>query len=284
MKLIADSGATKTDWVLIEDSGLARSFQTAGLNPYYTDSKGIEQVLQKELLPFVNAEWIRELVFYGAGCSSFEKAMVVEDALELFFREAEITVHTDLLGSARALFGDSCGIACILGTGSNSGYYDGKQIAHRIPSLGYFFGDEGSAAHLGKTFLKMYLMGKVPDEVRELFGQQHALTRDSVLDAVYRQPYPNRYLASFSSFLAEHNGHQYIRKMVTECFREFFVLFILDYPEHRDHEAGFTGAVAFHFEEILRELSLEMGVRMGKVLKSPVNGMAMYHGAQKFPF
>ena len=161
MILIADSGATKSDWVLINNNGEHTSFQMVGLNPYYVDTKEIVNIISKELIPFIENKEVKEVFFYGAGCSSVYKCLTVEDALITLFKNAEITIESDLLGTARALFGENEGIACIMGTGSNSCFYDGDKIVENVMSLGYFFGDEGSGAHMGKLFIKDYLLGNL---------------------------------------------------------------------------------------------------------------------------
>jgi N-acetylglucosamine kinase-like BadF-type ATPase len=277
MKLIADSGATKSDWMIIDDAGEQMSFQLVGMNPFYVDTNEIVNIISKELIPFINAKAIKQVFFYGAGCSSVFKGMVIEEALSKLFRNAEINIDSDLMGSARALFGDREGIACILGTGSNSCYFNGEKIVENVMSLGYFFGDEGSGAHMGKLFLKDYLLGNLPKELEAKFKKDYNYTRDNILDAIYNLPFPNRFLASFSEFYADNLSNKYIFDLVTNSFREFFINQIEKYQKHKLLPLSFTGSVAFYFEALLRKIASEFGVKIEKILRSPINALSEYH-------
>ena len=277
MILVADSGATKSDWVLINNNGDHARFQLVGLNPYYVDTKEIGDILSKELIPFIENKAVKKVFFYGAGCSSVYKCMTVEDALIKLFKNAEITIESDLLGAARALFGEEEGIACILGTGSNSCYYNGSKIVENVMSLGYFFGDEGSGAHMGKLFIKDYLLGKLPKEINDAFKKEYNYSRDNILDAIYNLPFPNRYLASFSEFYADNFSNKYIFDLVTNSFREFFINQIEQYKKHKDIPIRFTGSVAYYFEALLRQIAIEFEVNVGKILRSPIDALAEYH-------
>lgn len=277
MKLIADSGATKSDWILLNGDEEPIRFQLIGLNPFYVDTLEIEKILSKELTPYIENEKIQKVIFYGAGCSSVFKCMTVEDALNKQFENAEITVESDLLGACRALFKDKEGIACILGTGSNSCLYDGQKIVENIPSLGYFFGDEGSGAHLGKIFLKDYLLGHLPKDIDTAFKAIHNYNRDNILDAIYNLPFPNRYLASFCEFYADHLSNKYVFEMVSNSFREFFTNQIKQYSNYKKRPVSFVGSVAFFFEPLLRQIASEFEVKIEQVLRSPINALADYH-------
>ena len=277
MILVADSGASKSDWVLIDNAGEQMSFQLVGLNPFYVDTKKIETILSKELTPFIESKKVEKIYFYGAGCSSVFKSMTVEDALFKIFRNAEVVIESDLLGAARALFGEEEGIACILGTGSNSCYYDGKKVVENVMSLGYFFGDEGSGAHMGKLFLKDYMLGNLPKDVNSAFKKEFNYTRDNILDAIYNLPFPNRYLASFCEFYSDHLSNKYVFELVTNSFREFFINQIEQYKKHKDVPISFVGSVAYYFEQMLRQIGTEFEVKIDKVLRSPINALAEYH-------
>ena len=277
MKLIADSGASKSDWILIQNSGEKLGFQLAGLNPYYLSTTETVDILSKELTPFIEAEKVNELYFYGAGCSSVYKCMMMEDAFQQLFEHAKTNIESDLLGSARALFGKSEGIACILGTGSNACYYDGNTIADNIISLGYFFGDEGSGAHMGKNFIREYLLKKIPENINTDFKKYFNYTRDNILDAVYNLPFPNRFLASFGEFYAEHINDPYIRNLVTNSFREFFENQLCNLKNYKDLPVSFTGSVAFYFEPTLRKVAKEFEVQIDQILRTPINALAEYH-------
>ncbi len=277
MILIADSGATKTDWILMDQGGEAMSLVTPGLNPFYLDSKQIIKILNKELIPFIESKKINEIYFYGAGCASVYKAMTVEDALVNLFRNASIKIESDLFGAARALFGNREGIACILGTGSNSCHYDGNKIIENVASLGYFFGDEGSGAHMGRIFIKDYLTGSLPKEIHDAFKKEYNYSRDNILDAVYNLPFPNRYLASFCSFYADHLSNKYIYQLVTDSFREFFINQLEKYSKYKDVPVSFVGSVSYYFEYQLRQIAIEFEVNVGRLLRSPIKALAEFH-------
>jgi len=277
MILVADSGASKSDWILIDGSNDFLSFQLVGLNPYYLSTKETEDILSKELIPFIEGKRIEKLFFYGAGCSSVYKCMLLEDAFQKLFTNAEIQIESDLLGSARALFGEQEGIACILGTGSNSCYFDGNKIAENIISLGYFFGDEGSGAHMGRIFIKDFLLQNLPEALSNSFKSQHNYTRDNILDAVYNLPFPNRFLASFCEFYADNLSDKYIFELITNSFREFFINQVEKYKKFQKVPLSFTGSVAFHFEPILRQVANEFDLKIEQILKTPIKALAEYH-------
>lgn len=277
MILIADSGATKSDWILIDKSQEHMNFRLVGLNPYYLSTSETIDILSKELTPFIETKKISKLFFYGAGCSSLYKCMILEDAFQSVFKNAEIRIESDLLGSARALFGDSEGVACILGTGSNSCYYDGEKIADNIVSLGYFFGDDGSGAHMGKTFIKDYLLGRLPAGLDADFRKKFNYTRDNILDAVYNLPFPNRFLASFCEFFADHLSEKYIFNLVTDSFREFFINQVEKYDQYKTLPISFTGSVAYYFEPLLRQVGTEFGLHIERIMRSPIKALAEYH-------
>ena len=277
MILIADSGATKSDWILMYEDEEQMRFQLVGLNPFYVDTIEIVTILSKELTPYIENKKIQQIFFYGAGCSSVFKCMTVEEALIKLFANAEIVVESDLLAAGRALFKDQEGIACILGTGSNSCLFDGNEIVENITSLGYFFGDEGSGAHMGKGFLKDYLLGKIPQEIETAFKKDYNYNRDNILDAIYNLPFPNRFLASFCEFYADHLSNKYIFDMVSSSFREFFINQIKQYKGYKKLPVSFVGSVAFFFEPLLRQIAAEFEVKIDKVLRSPINALAEYH-------
>jgi len=277
MILIADSGATKSDWILMNEDSEQMRFQLVGLNPFYVDTIEIENILSKELTPYIENNKIEQIYFYGAGCASVFKCMTVEEALNKLFENADIVVESDMLGAGRALFTDREGIACILGTGSNSCLFDGTNIVENITSLGYFFGDEGSGAHLGKIFLKDYLLGNLPKEIEADFKQNYNYNRDNILDAIYNLPFPNRFLASFCEFYADHLSNKYIFDMVSNSFREFFTNQIKQYKGYKKLPVSFVGSVAFFFEPLLRQIAGEFKVKIDQVLRSPIDALADYH-------
>ncbi len=284
--LIAESGSTKTDWVLVEAAvGEQIRFTTCGLNPYFLSEEEACSVfteVRQRIRPYLNGELaLSGLRFYGAGCSP-EKIPWMQHLLYSHFTLpslTEVEVAGDLLAAARALCGTEPGIACILGTGSNSCYYDGEFIAEHIPSLGYILGDEGSGAVLGKQFLGDLLKRQLPDSLRDQFQERYALTLGEIIERVYREPYPNRFLAGFSPFIHEHMHLPSVKKLVKNAFASFFERNILAYQECCDAcEIHCTGSIAYHFQDTLREVGHSMGLRVAKITKSPLNGLIRYHG------
>jgi glucosamine kinase len=277
MKFIADSGATKSDWMLIDQSIEKMSFQLSGMNPFYIGSDKIIKILNHDIVPFVDTRKISEVHFYGSGCSSFNKKMVIEEAIQKVFKNSKITVESDLLGAARALFGKERGLACILGTGSNSCYYNGEVIEKTLPSLGYFFADEGSGAHMGKIFIKDFLSGNLPPHIMESFEREFKYTRDNILDAIYNLPFPNRFLASFCDFYSDHLSDKYIFELVTNSFREFFINHVEKYANYQEVPVSFVGSVAYFFEPLLRKIGVEFEVKIDRIVRSPIAGLIGYH-------
>lgn len=277
MILIADGGSTKTDWRLIKEGREYKKVQTSGFNPYLVGSDEIEAILWKELQPYIDNNGISAVYYYGAGCSTPVKNMIVENAFEKIFPNAKIYVSHDLLAASHALCGDEEGIAAILGTGSNSCYYDGKDIKDGIFSLGYFFGDEGSGAYLGKQFLIAFLHKELPEEIEKKFNEKYPMSRESILDSVYTKPAPSRFLASFSNFINDNRDHPYIYNLIAQAFREFYKYQICCYARHKEVPVHFVGSVAYHYSDILTTIGLEFGVKTGKFIKAPIDGLVEYH-------
>lgn len=277
MMLIADSGSTKTDWCLIDDKGDKRNMQTIGINPYHMNSAAIKEVLDKELYPYLYPDSITEIYYYGAGCSTERKCRTIDSVLQDFFTKANIEVHHDLLGAARALCGNERGIACILGTGSNSCLYDGNEIVQNAISLGYLFGDEGSGAHMGKQLIIDYFQDEVPGEIVEQFKARFNPTVESILDAVYNQPRPSRFLASFSPFILENIGHPYMRNLVSGSFDDFFSKNVSKYADYQSIKVNFVGSIAYYFKDILLESAAKSGISTNKIYRSAIEGLIDYH-------
>ena len=277
MILIADSGSTKTDWSLLAHDNEIRDFQTIGMNPYFINSEEIENELEKNLLPYVNIQLIDKVFFYGSGCSSLQKRDVLREPLEAFFRHADIEIEHDLLAAARALCGKNYGIACILGTGSNSCLYDGNDIIENVPSIGYFFGDEGSGAYLGKIFITAYLRNELPNDLKQLFELKYQYRFDYILNAIYKQAFPNRFLASFSIFLSEQISHPYIYQLIYEAFDKYFYYQISHYTNFKDYTLNCTGSVGYHYKDIFLKVADKWGVEVGNICKTPMQGLINYH-------
>jgi glucosamine kinase len=280
MKLVADSGSTKTAWRLIDEQSRIHQISTQGFNPYFQDEKQIGGVLKDEFfnqLPDNIQLQNLEIFFYGAGCSSEEKKLVVKRALIDVFPGADVFVEHDLLAAARATCGHKEGMAAILGTGSNSCWYDGKNIIENIPALGFILGDEGSGAHIGKTFICAYLNKEVPDAIAKRFFERFKYSKEDILDTVYKKPFPNRYLASFSKFVYQNLKEQYMVDMVAGCFNQFFDRHICKYPVHKKLKLSVVGSVGFYFSNILRRVASEKGVEIETIIEAPISGLSLYH-------
>lgn len=282
MILIADSGSTKTDWAWIKNGTIVHRATTAGINPVHQTEEEIEKVVTQLFPRKEEGEWRKEntslkwVFFYGSGCIP-EKKGVVEKVLRKVFPEAEkIEVENDLLGAARAVCQYQEGLACILGTGSNSCYYDGDKIVENIPPLGYILGDEGSGAVLGKLFLNALFKGTLPASMKEDFLQKSSLTYPEIIQRVYRQPMANRFLASTSLYIYEHLDEPALRELVKDNFRDFFRKNIAKY-QRTNLSIGAIGSIAYHYRELLREVAEEEGYTLGKVAKSPMEGLVAFH-------
>ena len=277
MYLIADGGATKTDWALVDNGKLISRIYTLGMNPFQASEEIIENIVRDQLVTQLPAQAISpSIFFYGAGCTP-EKCIVIKGILSKFFPESNIFVSSDLLGSARGLCGHQPGIACILGTGSNSCYYDGENIAENTPSLGYVLGDEGSGAVIGKTLVADILKGIMPEHITKKFYEETQLTKADILDKVYRQPMPSRFLASMTPFVSRHKEEEpFLRDLAVRNFRLFFSRCIVPYK--RPHlKVNFVGGLAFSFETELKEAAAAEGFEVGKIAKGPMEGLILYH-------
>ena len=267
MILIADSGATKTDW-LIEDMNLSTIVKTEGINPFHQNEDYIRETINNSLLPQLETisekSCVTEIYFYGAGCLP-QPAEKIINILQAFFTEAKIHAYTDLLGAARALCGRNPGIACILGTGSNSCMYDGEKIVDNVSPLGYILGDEGSGAYLGKRFIGDCMKGQLPASIKEDFLDNSNLTIKDILEKVYRQPQANRFLASITPYIYKVKEEASVKTFLHECFTDFFKRNIMGYDTTL--EISFTGSVAWYFQEEIKEAAEQLNLKTGKFIK-----------------
>ncbi len=276
MIVIADMGATKTDWSFTEGSTVIKTIQTKGFNPYFHTTGEIVDLLRKDFMEEDFSE-IEEVHFYGAGCSTEEKIKTVEHALKIYFPYASIEVSHDLLASARALCGHAPGIACILGTGSNTCLYDGTHIIANNPSLGFLLGDEGSGGDLGRELIKAYYYGELNEELDKKFEDQFNVDKNSLLGSVYSTDKPNAFCAAFTPFLNQNIEEKCIEELVKNSFREFWSRHILTYENYKKLPINFVGSVAHHFKKQLEEVSKEFGSRIGIVIKAPVGKLIEFH-------
>lgn len=280
MILIADSGSTKTDWIFADDALVVERFQTPGINPVHMGEEEIMAIIA----PVAGRQEVSDVYFYGAGCVEPFKAKVVE-ALAKSFPSARISVEGDLLGAARAVCGHRRGIACILGTGSNSCLFDGEAIVENVPPLGYILGDEGSGTAIGKRFLNALFKGELSSELRDDYLHHSGLTYADVISKVYREPLANRFLARCSVYVAKIIGAEsewpeesaLLKELVAGCFRDFFQKNVSRYDGADSLPMGIVGSIAYHYQDILREVADTLGYRLDIIEKSPVEGLIRYH-------
>lgn len=275
LTLIADSGATKAEWRLLAPR--KKSLFTQGISPYFLNTQQIVELLQAELLPQLKKAEVGQVYYYGTGCANPKNAQNVKKALQKVFPEARIAVDTDLMAAAKAGCGHQKGVACILGTGSNSCFFNGKKITRNSPGLGYVLGDEGSGAYLGKKVLQYYLYETFDEELRARFDATFTTNRVEILDQVYKKPLPNRYLSSFTPFLAENRGHYMIENIIEDGINDFFFQHLNRFPEIWKHPVHFVGGVAWGFRDVVKELCDSYGFELGTILKNPMEGLTTYH-------
>ena len=275
MILLADSGSTKTDWLVADDFGETRRFQTSGINPFFRTTEDIVN----ELVPVFKQHHlpVEEIYFYGAGVVNEEKAEVIKRVMRQLFGDVRCEVASDVLGAARAVCGNTAGIACILGTGANACYYDGEQVVKGIPPMGFILGDEGSGVVLGRELIGDYFKGVMPADLREKFYAQFGVEKDAVLERVYRTEKPNKYLASFTLFLSENIRERYCRDLVQMQFRAFIERNILQLPESKNLPVSFVGSIAHYFRDVLEEELAKHKLTVGTIQKEPIEALLAYH-------
>ncbi|MFI5133457.1 MAG: N-acetylglucosamine kinase [Chitinophagales bacterium] len=276
-KLIADSGATKAEWCLLQN-GKKKTIFTQGISPYFLSTQQITDLLKKELYPKLKNAKVAEVDYYGTGCANPVNARSVKKAIQQVFTTAKkVEVTHDLMGAARAACGREKGVVANLGTGSFCCYFDGKKIIRQTPGIGYVLGDEGSGAYLGKKVIQYYLYETFDDDLRARFDAKYVSNRSEILENVYKKPLPNRYLASFAIFLAENRGHYMIENIIEDGLNDFFFNHLSRYKEAGELPVHFVGGVAFGFQDVLQDLCGTYQLRLGKVLKNPMQGLVEYH-------
>jgi N-acetylglucosamine kinase-like BadF-type ATPase len=276
MVIVVDSGSTKTEWKLLDKGTSGNSFFTAGINPYFLSTEAIFQLLNNELNALAGAE-PDQLYFYGTGCNSEAKNNTVKEALQDFFNPGSIFVGSDLLGAAKSLCGHDPGIACIIGTGSNSCYYNGTEIISNVAPLGYILGDEGGGAVLGRKLVAAVLKKQVPDSVVERFFDTYNITRAEILENVYMKPFPNRFLGQFARFISANIEVPELQDIITASFDEFIKRNVLQYPEAKLLPVNFTGSIAYHFRSYLEALLVQNNLKTGIITLSPMENLVKYH-------
>jgi N-acetylglucosamine kinase-like BadF-type ATPase len=276
MILIADSGGSKTDWRFIDKNGTIGQASAPGFNPYYQPIEDLKKNVKEILLPKIHDE-VSKIFFYGAGVSSAKNQNSIKTAFLEFFPQAEIEIGWDLLAAARALCGHEPGIACIIGTGSNSCLYDGNQIVGNVANLGWILADEGSGANIGRKFLVDYLRDKMPAQLAEQFRKRFPFTREEFLEKIYQQEKPSAFLATFCKFIFQHLKEPYCYKLVYNSFSEFYENNVMQYENYKNLKVHFTGSIAFYFSDLLRQVANDKGITVKNILEGPIAGLTLYH-------
>lgn len=281
MILIADSGSTKTDWCVVENGELLQQIFTKGTNPFFQSEEEIGSEIATALLPRLKSDEPDAVYFYGAGCGFPDKIATMRRAIAQHLKvKGEIEVNTDMLAAARGLCGHTPGIACIMGTGSNSCYYNGQDIVANVSPLGFILGDEGSGACLGKLLVGDLLKNQMTPGLKEKFLKQFDLTPADIIDRVYRQPFPNRFLASLSPFLAQNMDEPCVHNLVLNSFKAFLKRNVMQYDGYQHEKVHFIGSVAFHYKEVLIKAAYETDIQVGNIIKSPMEGLIKYHSGK----
>lgn len=275
MILLATSSSTKTEWCLVNDDGVIENYLTDGINPYFQSRREISHIVRLQLPRIFFKMKASAIHFYGAGCSSKEKKDIVKASLEAQFRTPSI-IESDLLGAARALFGNQQGIACILSTGSNSCFYDGSSISKNVRPLGYILGDEGGRTSLGRTFLADCLKGLAPPELSLLFFDKYGIDPDQILDYIYSKPSPDKLLSLLSNFLHEYPEHPYVKDLIYQNLKSFFVRNIMQY-DYMNYPVRFVGSVANMYSNLLQEIARELNITIDLITDNPMPGLIAYH-------
>lgn len=276
MILIADSGSTKTDWRRIDHNGDIQQYKSDGINPYLQNEAEIRTKIVESLKPQIDLS-VNELFFYGAGCSSEYNKNILKTIFEEVFPGAIAHINHDLLAAARSLCGQDEGIACILGTGANSCYYDGVEIRTNVPSLGYIMGDEGSGAWLGKELLAAFLREELSADISSKLAKRFDLNKDIILENVYQRTMPSRYLAGFSKFIFQNLKDPGLYRLVYRGFELFFQKNIEKYDRYQQLPVHFTGSVAFYYSNILRQVANDRGITVRNIVETPIAGLTLYH-------
>lgn len=278
MIAIVDGGSTKCDWVILENSGkISQKTESIGFNPNIINADLIPQEIEKNPHLFLIKNQLDYIYFYGSGCGTAENALLVETQLQKVFPYAKVTVKEDLTAAAYAAYNGKPAIVCILGTGSNSCYFDGNSIRRDLPSLGFLIGDEGSGSALGKHLLRRFFMKKLPQDLHQEFVETYHLTIEDAIKNMYHNPRANAYLAEFNKFVIQRKQHPYFQNMVFDEMKNFFEYQVLPYEEAREAEINFIGSIAYYYEDVLRAAAAELNLTVGHIVQKPIESLVEYH-------
>src|SRR5882672_5623050 len=276
MKLIADSGGSKIDWRLLNSDGTIGQTNTPGFNPYYQPIDDLNNTIRTAVAPIVKEE-VSDVYFYGAGVSSEKNQAVIREAFLSFFPKSKVEIGWDLLAAARALCGHEPGIACIMGTGSNSCLYDGEKITDNVANLGWILADEGSGTYLGKQLVFDYFRKEMPESLAKQFHARFSWSREEVLEKVYQQEKPGAFLASFAKFIFQHLKEPYCYQLAYQSFSDFFENNVMKYENYKNLKVHFTGSIGFYFSDVVRQVANDKGITVKNILEGPIAGLTLYH-------
>ena len=284
MQLIIDSGSTKMEWILLDGKTVKNRFTTEGFNPNYSDIQCFENIVssvetQRLRLGLRDASiaFLQSIHYYGTGCGSEKNCLLINKVFQQRFPKAEIHVTHDLMAVCHAVLGHEKGIACILGTGSNSCVYDGENITEKAVSLGYIVGDEGSGMHIGREVVRAYFYGFMPEDLRQKFAETFHLELPDFVQTLYHKPQPSKYLASFAKFAGENQAHPFIHALVKCCFQSFIEAFVLRFKDCNLMKVSFVGSVAWRLQDVLKESLSDYCLTMGAVIQTPAEGLIRYY-------
>ena len=278
MIAIVDGGSTKCDWVILENSGkISQKTESIGFNPNIINADLIPQEIEKNPHLFLIKNQLDYVYFYGSGCGTVENALLVETQLQKVFPYAKVTVKEDLTAAAYAAYNGKSAIVCILGTGSNSCYFDVESIRRDLPSLGFLIGDEGSGSALGKHLVRRFFMKKLPQDLHQEFVETYHLTIEDAIKNMYHNPRANAYLAEFNKFVVQRKQHPYFQNMVFDEMKNFFEYQVLPYEEAREAEINFIGSIAYYYEDVLRAAAAELNLTVGHIVQKPIESLVEYH-------
>ena len=278
MIAIVDGGSTKCDWVILENSGkISQKTESIGFNPNIINADLIPQEIEKNPHLFLIKNQLDYIYFYGSGCGTVENALLVDTQLQKVFPYAKVTVKEDLTAAAYAAYNGKPAIVCILGTGSNSCYFDGESIRRDLPSLGFLIGDEGSGSALGKHLVRRFFMKKLPQDLHQEFVETYHLTIEDAIKNMYHNPRANAYLAEFNKFVVQRKQHPYFQNMVFDEMKNFFEYQVLPYEEAREAEINFIGSIAYYYEDVLRAAAAELNLTVGHIVQKPIESLVEFH-------
>lgn len=278
MIAIVDGGSTKCDWVILENTGkVSQKTESVGFNPNIISADLIPQEIEKNPHLFLIKNQLDYVYFYGSGCGTAENALLVETQLQKVFPYAKVTVKEDLTAAAYAAYNGKPAIVCILGTGSNSCYFDGESIRRDLPSLGFLIGDEGSGSALGKHLVRRFFMKKLPQDLHQEFVETYHLTIEDAIKNMYHNPRANAYLAEFNKFVVQRKQHPYFQNMVFDEMKNFFEYQVLPYEEAREAEINFIGSIAYYYEDVLRAAAAELNLTVGHIVQKPIESLVEFH-------